>query len=293
MNRRSILGHCPHFALGVFLTFLPGALQASNDPLLDLARGLEKFRGLGLATIQSYRVPLSTPQEKGQPDAPSLVEIWRAPSTIALRAQKPSTPGALVRGQALYLEPLYVARTGVVDLDWSNLAESVRARVQATSKRVDGQQEIRITFASNDSPDLPESLRDIERIEARLDARQRLIRLRVGLREGGGEIAATCRYDERQSKLQPVEAKWTLPDGQLVTMSAGYRREGKFSVPSWRRVEFPSRFDPKESEIIEVHYGTYEINPSLTEGDWSGAGAFRFTSAGLVTASAPQGSSRP
>ena len=63
--------------------FLP-ASSASADALDDLARAVEKFRGIGHEDVRSYRVELRIPEE-GEESVP-LEEIWSAPFTSKLES---------------------------------------------------------------------------------------------------------------------------------------------------------------------------------------------------------------
>ena len=64
--------------------FLP-ASSASADALDDLARAVEKFRGIGHEDVRSYRVELRIPEE-GEESVP-LEEIWRGPLVAQLMNQ--------------------------------------------------------------------------------------------------------------------------------------------------------------------------------------------------------------
>src|SRR4030095_1374245 len=94
----------------------------------ELAEALERFRGLGIEGVESYRVPIRLPQDDS-PNQVQLEEIWRRPSELVIRGKDQHAPAAVVRTVALYLEPVYVARTAVVELDWKSMGDEVRSSV--------------------------------------------------------------------------------------------------------------------------------------------------------------------
>ncbi len=256
------------------------APPASADPVDDLAAAFTAFRGLGHASVQRYRVPLRIPEDESAANV-KVDEIWRAPSDLVLRARGTSTPGAVVRSLALYLEPMYVARTAILEVDWSAIAQDVRASAVVRAHAEAGGTAITLELPDSSATRLPEALRDVERIDAKLDARGRLHEMELRLKAGDDVISVACDYE--RDAPQPSTARWRLPTGESVVARTKFRSEHGLRLPAERRVTFPSRFDPKETEEIRVEYGAYELNPSIPDSLWSAKGSFRFDANGLVT----------
>jgi len=88
------------------------AAHASVGALEALAASLQRLRGVGSADVSSYRVRVDV--EDAEEETAPLLETWRAPADLTVRAWDSSTPTAIVRSLALYLEPLYVARSSLL-----------------------------------------------------------------------------------------------------------------------------------------------------------------------------------
>ena len=264
----------------ILLVAIPTASWA--DPIDELASALNTFRGLGIEGVESYRVPIRLPHDDS-PDQVQLEEIWRRPSDLVIRAKEQSTPPAIVRSVALYLEPVYVARTAVVELDWKSMGDEVRSSVVVNAGGAHGSERSILIEMPPDMSDLPATLRDISKIEALLDGKGRLSVLDSVLRQEGA-IHLECEYDSKGKYNQPIVAIWTLPSGEKVEVRTKYRRESGKNVPSTRQVIFPSRFDPEETEEILVEYGKYNLNPEIPESLWNASGSFRYDANGLVSA---------
>jgi hypothetical protein len=255
------------------------AASSSADPLNDLTRALAGFRGVGYADVASYRVPIHLPGEDSASSA-DLEEIWRAPRDLVLRSRDDGTPGAVVRSLAIYLEPLYVARTAILDLDWNEIAGDVRTLGTIRSREDSRGKTISVGLPDSSRARLPEALGDVAHLEAGLDARGRLRVLEVEL-DSGEIVSVSCDYASRDA-LQPADARWTLPSGEIVQVRTKFRRSAGRLLPSERQVVFPSRFDPNETEEILVEYGAYELDPSIPDSIWTARGSFRFDANGLV-----------
>jgi hypothetical protein len=251
------------------------------DPIDELAAALETFRGLGIEGVERYRVPIRLPHDDS-PEQIKLEEVWRYPSELVIRARE-SAPAAVVRSFALYLEPVYVARTAVIELDWKELGEDVRSSVIASAAGKHGAERSIVIEMPPDTSTLPPTVRDVFRIDALLDEKGRLSVLDIVMRDEGS-IHLECEYDAKGRAAQPIVASWTLPSGEEVEVRTKYRRESGKYVPSTRQVIFPSRFDPKETEEILVEYGEYELNAEIPDQLWNASGSFRYGPDGLVSA---------
>jgi hypothetical protein len=260
--------------------FLP-ATSANADALDDLARAVEKFRGIGHEDVRSYRVELRIPEE-GEESVP-LEEIWREPGELVLRGALPATPVAIVRSLALYLEPIYVARASLLDADLGAHVERLRqsAVVEAKSETTG----TRVVVRFPDDPEAAglEALADVAMLSAELDGHARLRRLEVGLREEKQPLILECEFRGGAERPQPDVALWTLPNGDRVEIRTEFREQGARSVPASRLVLFPSRYDPGEREEILVRYGAYAINVEIPAAALEGPGSFRYDANGLVS----------
>jgi len=268
-------------ACGAMLLLAALSSPSWADPIDELAAALEMFRGLGIAGVESYRVPIRLPHDDS-PQKIKLEEVWRHPSELVIRARD-SAPAAVVRSFALYLEPVYVARTAVIELDWKTLGEGVRSSVVTTAAGKHGSERSIVIEMPPDPNIVPATVRDVFRIDALLDGKGRLSVLDIVMRDEG-TIHLECEYDAKGRYPQPILASWTLPTGEQVEVRTKYRREGGKYVPSTRQVIFPSRFDPEETEEILVEYGEYELNAEIPEQVWNAPGSYRYGADGLVSA---------
>jgi hypothetical protein len=267
----------------------PADSGAGADRSLDrLIDAVARLRGVGYPEVGSYRVELTLPDEPDE-DTISLREIWRSPGDLALRAARPETPPAMVRSLALYLEPLYVARSSFLAVD----LDTFRARIErsghvSTSEATPGEGEriaIRLPEGADSARSDLES--DLSGIDAELDRKGRLRTLTLHLREGapdGGpaRMHLACDYAGAPLAPQPGYATWELPSGDTVEIRTEFREEGEVRVPASRHVLFPSRYDPGEMEEIHVRYGRYELDVVFPEDAFRGPGTFRFDAFGLV-----------
>jgi hypothetical protein len=260
--------------------------ESAPDPLDRLLSALGAFRGLGDPDVTSYRVPVRLPEE--EEESPPLVEIWRAPDDLALRAESSATPQAVVRSLAMYLEPVYVARSAFLRADLAEAASRVRTEAEVTgTPGADGGLVVTVRIPPGAAERMPESLRDVARLEAGLRADGRLGTLEASIRgaapDGGiGTLALACTWSDDPADPQPARIAWTLPDGREVGVRTTCRTEDGRRVPAGRRVVFPSRWDPGETEEIVVEYGRWEIDPPLDDALLRGPGAFRYDANGLV-----------
>lgn len=264
---------------------LPVAAEA-NDCLHDLAQAIERFRGIGYPNVNSYRVQVLLPEDPEEENVP-LEEIWRAPRSLVLRAAKPGTHPAIVRSLALYLEPLYVARTSLLDADWEGYAERVREASEVSCSKNGSSRFISVTVPESGfepSEDLPQSFEDLSHFKGTLDEFGRLEHLQVRFRGDTAQevLVLECRYDEAGKRPQPDLATWTLPQGSSVKIHTTFRDEEGRVVPDSRLITFPSRYDPGETEEISVRYASYGIDVEIADEVFAGPGAFRYDANGLV-----------
>jgi hypothetical protein len=267
--------------LAAFLITI-GSSASSAAPVDDLVAAIADFRGLGTADVSSYRVELRLPDD-GE-DVATLVETWASPARLSVRAASPGTPVAVVRGLALFLEPLFVTRTSIFSADLEGSVERLRADLDVTEAPLAEEGTRKITVVLPDPPpdDLPELLRDLARLEGTLDGEGRLAALSVQLRSERETEEMTMRCEWAEGEPQPRRAVWTLPNSDRVEIETTYRSEGGRVVPAMRRVTFPSRYDPGETEEIRVVYGRYDLDPLIEEGEWTAHGTFRYDANGLV-----------
>jgi hypothetical protein len=269
----------PTLALSLAMFFQ--ASSASADALDDLARAVEKFRGLGHEDVRSYRVELRIPEE-GEESVP-LEEIWREPGDLVLRAALTGTPVAIVRSLALYLEPIYVARASLLDADLGAHVE--RLRKSATVEAVPEATGTRVVVRFPEDPKAAglEALEDVAVLSAELDRHSRLRRLDIRLREEKEPLILECEFRGGAERPQPDVALWTLPNGDRVEIRTEFRDQSGRSVPASRLVLFPSRYDPGEREEILVRYGVYSINVEIPADVFEDPGSFHYDAEGLVT----------
>ncbi|MEZ5064825.1 MAG: hypothetical protein R3B81_08800 [bacterium] len=266
--------------LGVALATV-AATGVSADPLDDLVDAIARFRGLGDESVSRYRVEMRVPDETEE--VAPLVETWEAPARLGIRAAHASTPAAVVRGLAVFLEPLFVTRSSIYSIDLDSGRDVVRSEGQVSvSETASGLRSIRVVLPEN-SANLPEMLKDLVEVGATLDGERRLVDLTVRLRTNGTPQAMTVHCDWQPRQPQPGHATWVLPNGQEVGIETEFREESGRLVPASRHVTFPSRYDPGDTESIRVEYGTYEIDPEIPEEFWSERGTLRFDTNGLVT----------
>jgi hypothetical protein len=274
----------------VLAAALAGALvavvapSARADAIDELAGAVARFRGIGSDSVDAYVVTMTLPDE--QDDPITLLEAWRAPSDLVLAAAEPDVPRAIVRSWAVFLEPMYVARTSLLGIDLDAGAERLRATAHISRQAIaSGGARIRITLGAIADPQLPDMLRDVLHLDATLDARGRIDSLTVDLRgqspDAPERIRLACVYDSPQGEL-PELAEWTLPDGRPVRVSTTFRMEGEHRVPRERHIVFPSRWDPGETEEILVRYGTYEFGRERVAERLEGRESFRYDANGLV-----------
>jgi hypothetical protein len=249
----------------------------------ELRQALLPFRGIGLRDVQAYRATFRLPDDEQQADV-RLEELWRAPASFAIRAAD-GTPPALVRSYAIFLEPLYVARASLLDTDLD--AGAARLRGVARAERIpgpSGTRTIRLTLPSPPDSSLPGLLRDVTRIEARLRSDGKLASFHAEFRPAEGRAAETldltCVWRDVDAP-QPTLCTWTLPDGGVVRVETAFRREQGRRVPAARRVTFPSRYDPGETEEIRIEYGPYALDAPVEL--LEGPGSFRYDPSGLVS----------
>jgi hypothetical protein len=260
---------------------LLAATPTHADPLDDLRRAVLAFRGIGHEDVAAYRTEIRLPDE-GEEDSIPLVEVWRAPTGYGVRAAT-KAPAAAVRSWAIFLEPLYVARSSLLDADLETGAARLRevAKVEERAER-DGRV-VRVAMPAAPDSQLPGFLRDVSLLEGRLDARGRLRALRLELRAAKGRPGETldleCSWQDRAAP-QPSTCAWTLPGGGRVRVTTEFRNEHGRRVPGRRRVVFPSRYDPGETEEIRIEYGPYDLAPPPDLLD--AAGTFRYDANGLV-----------
>ena len=254
---------------------------ARGDDLDDLRKAVLAFRGVGYAEVSAYRAELRLPDEEEA--AVPLRELWRAPAEFGLRAAG-KAPGAVVRSWAIFLDPLYVARTSLLDAELDAGADRLReiARIDAEAA-AEGGRLIRVTLPDRPDSLLPGFLRDVGRLEGRVDGRGRLRGFHIEFRATGTRAPETielaCTWEDAKAP-QPSLCTWSLPDGGEVRVATTFRDEGARRVPAARHVVFPSRYDSGETEEIRIEYGEYDFRPPPDLFD--GPGVFRYDANGLV-----------
>ena len=255
-------------------------VNVSGDGLEDLAAAVARFRGTGHADVASYRVTVRLPDDPEGASMP-LQELWRAPSELALRAAKPGTPRAIVRGLAIYLEPMYVARVSLLGADLAASVGRMRASCRVASSVGTGGRSVAVTFPAEPDSALPAELADLAQLDARLDDHGRITRLDLETREGD-TIALDCDYDAARSYPQPDLVRWTLPNGELVEIRTSYAMRGDRALPESRHLVFPSRYDPGETEEIYVEYEDWDLGVEIRDELLHSADAFRYDANGLT-----------
>ncbi|GJM44804.1 MAG: hypothetical protein DHS20C21_16460 [Gemmatimonadota bacterium] len=273
--------------VAVLLTAFPwtAVAPAAADPLDDLVGAVAKFRGVGAAGVNSYVVPLSILDDEEA--AAPLLEAWSAPSDLYLTGESPATPTAIVRSWALFLEPMFVARTSLLGMDLAAGAGRIRevGAVRHTALSAN-RSRVEVDLPAELDTALPVMLQDIVRLESELDHAGRLRELSVDLRGEGGRvperIRLTCTYQTEEGSL-PELAEWTLPGGDLVRVRTTFRRQGTTRVPAERHITFPSRWDPGETEEIHVGYGAYDFAGGDNSDRFADRHVFRFDANGIVS----------
>jgi hypothetical protein len=257
-----------------------GSAAASSDGLDELAGAVARFRGVGHADVTSYRVIVELPDDpEGEPTP--LVEIWRAPADLGLSAAQPGTSRAIVRGLALYLEPLYVARASLLGSDLEASVERLRATCAVRASAEDAGRRVTVKFPAEPVQGLPEELADLSRIEVLLDRRGRLSSMDLVTREAD-RIGLTCEYDGPASLTQPTRARWTLPGEDVVDIRTQFRSRAGRMLPETRIISFPSRYAPGETEEIRVRYEEWELGVALDDAAFAAPDVFRYDGDGLV-----------
>jgi hypothetical protein len=182
---------------------LVAAQPAVADPLESLRAAMAAFRGIGYAEVASYRATFQLPDEDANEAIP-LEEIWRAPGDFAVRAAQPAAV-AVVRSYAIFLEPLYVARSSILDADLDRGMDRLRkvGKVEMLPRDA-GSREIRVTLPVPADSTLPGFLRDVSRIDAALDGAGRLTRLRLEFpvtagRRVADSLEVVCAWDDDRS----------------------------------------------------------------------------------------------
>jgi hypothetical protein len=251
---------------------------ARADGLDRLADAVARLRGVGYPDVASYRVTLLLPEDEDEETVP-LQELWRAPAKLALRPAEPGTSRAVVRGLAIYLEPLFVARASFLASDLAGAADALRERCGIAED--EGGAAIRVTFPAAADEAIPEELRDLAWLEAALDEAGRVRRLALATREGD-EVELRCEYPGGSRAPQPRAVHWALPNDEHVEIATEYEADGDRVLPSRRTVTFPSRYDPGSTEQIVVAYRDWRLNAPVSDEDLRASDAFRYDANGLV-----------
>jgi hypothetical protein len=258
---------------------------AAADPIDDLRHAVLAFRGIGLPDIPAYHATFRLPEEDSrQNQKVVLEELWRSPSEFAIRAAD-SSPTAIVRSYAIFLEPLYVARASILDTDFDAGAGHLRKVARVESKVGEGGlRTIHLTLPAKPDSALDDFLRDVSWLEGRIDATGRLQAFHVEFRSSGGrppeKLDLSCAWKDTRAP-QPSSCTWKLPDGGTVKVQTAFRDEHGRRVPASRRVTFPSRYDPGESEDIHIEYGPYGTD--VPADALHAPGTFRYDANGLVS----------
>ena len=262
---------------------LLAASAAGADSLDDLRSAVLAFRGIGLRDVAAYRTTFRLPDDE-RPGEVRLEELWRAPSTYAIRSAD-GAPAAVIRSYAIFLEPLYVARASILDADFDAGADRLRAVAHVESvPGKGGARTVRVTLPAQSDSSLSGFLRDVSWLEGHIRADGKLSGFHAQFRATQGRAPETldlvCTWKDAKAP-QPSLCTWTLPDGGVVRVSTAFRNERGHRVPSSRHVTFPSRYDPGESEEIRIEYGPYATD--VPAGLLESPGVFRYDSNGLVS----------
>jgi hypothetical protein len=256
------------------------AAPAAGDGLDALVQAVARFRGVGHEDVASYRVLVELPDDpEGEPTP--LVEMWRAPADLGLRAADSGTSRAIVRGLALYLEPLYVARASLLGADLEASVERLRASCAVRVSPEEGGRRVTVDFPAEPLEDVAKELADLARVDVLLDRGGRILTMQVETRDGD-RIALECSYDGPPSLSQPTLARWRLPGDDLVEILTEFRASAGRLLPISRVISFPSRYAPGETEEIRVRYENWELGVALDEASFAAADVFRFDGDGLV-----------
>lgn len=267
-------------AAATLLSALAAPRPAAADGLDELARAVSRFRGVGYADITSYRALVRLPDDP-EGEAVTLREIWRAPADLALRAAEPGTPTAIVRGMAIYLEPLYVARASLLGADLEANLEHMRQTCRV-ERRAEKPATIEVEFPAAPDEALSRELRDLSRLTAGIDRQGRLERLELWTRDGE-RVLMECTYESGDHPYpQPSRVDWSLPNGERVEIRTSYRAERGRILPARRDVVFPSRYDPGQTEELRVSYDEWELGVDLPDGVFEAPDSFRYDENGLV-----------
>lgn len=270
-------------ASAALLSALALAGAAPADPLDELSAAVARFRGIGDRDVRAYAAPFTLPDEED--DAVVLMEVWRAPSDLALAAKDRAVPRAVVRSWALFLEPMFVTRQSLLGMDLDAGAARLRQVAAIDAAPAGDGMHVTLVVPGEGDPQLPELLRDVAALRADLDARGRIERLAVDLRTGasGGPetITLRCTYGDGDRDL-PGLAEWSLGDGRTVRVETEFRTEAGRRVPHERHIVFPSRYDPGETEEIRVRYGVYDFAAAHADEILARPDLLRFDANGLV-----------
>lgn len=271
--------------VAIATTLVLAAGNARADAIDELADAVARFRGIGARDVDAYVVTLDLPDEDDA-EAITLLEAWRAPAELVLAAADPEVPRAIVRSWALFLEPMFVARTSLLGMDLGAGADRLRdTATLSRSATADGEVRLELGLGEAPDPGLPDMLQDVSRLAAELDAEGRIrhldVELRTQTRGVTDRIGLTCTYRSSGEPL-PDLAEWTLPDGQLVRVSTTFRLQDGRLVPHERDIVFPSRWDPGETEEIRLRYGEYEFGRNRVAERLQGIEPFRYDANGLV-----------
>jgi hypothetical protein len=209
-----------------------------------------------------------------------LCELWRAPADLALRAADEGASRPVVRGLAIYLEPLFVARASFLGSDLSESADRLRASCDI--HETDGGAGVRVAFPVEPDSTVPEGFRDLAWLEAALDEHDRVTLLALSTRDGD-EVELRCEYAADPRAPQPQAVHWLLPNDERVEIATVFVNAGDRVLPARRTVVFPSRYDPGGTEEIVVAYEDWELNAPVGDDDLRAKDAFRYDANGLVT----------
>jgi hypothetical protein len=217
---------------------LLAASAAGADSLDDLRSAVLAFRGIGLRDVAAYRTTFRLPDDE-RPGEVRLEELWRAPSTYAIRSAD-GAPAAVIRSYAIFLEPLYVARASILDADLDTGAERLRAVAHVESvPGKGGARTVRVTLPAqaDSSSDFCATSRGWRAISARTGSWASTRSWRDAGR--APETPDPCARG-RMRRRRTLALQWTLPGG-VVRVSTAFRNERAVECrePHVR----PSRYD--------------------------------------------------
>ncbi|MDP6528288.1 MAG: hypothetical protein QF819_09370 [Gemmatimonadota bacterium] len=245
----------------------PGSSSAIEaDPGEALSRAVRPLAGLGFADITAYRVPFRTPLEEseGEVGFVELEESWSGGELLGIRSPEGALPGAVVRGIAFYLEPLFSGRAVLHRLlaEAGALADAGNALVEWNPP--ESREALQVT-----PRDGVDALDGVERVDIALDTSGRLLSLAADLGEEG-VFVVQCEWAASGLAPQPEVLQCRVRGQESAEwrtrFESRFELRGKRWLPVARVLTMPDRFDPALRESLVVEYGDYDLSRGIPEG---------------------------